>query len=183
MTLGVRTPERGADSRRRGKRAGTPRRATNPKTGGRAPTSKLDRPPVFFNLDSDDCVSEVSLWRSPTACRRSVGQVALLPQCCFGFLPVLSRVVASVLVLSAVASVFVLSSPVLASPAVSLFGLCGFLVSPAISDTSSQPTCGQEPMPGRMRISCHVFMMVYSCGPSFSSRLSWRQGSRCTLIG
>ena len=38
---------------------------------------KPDRPPLPFDLDLDDGVSKVSLWRSPTACRRSVGQVAL----------------------------------------------------------------------------------------------------------
>ena len=87
VRLGMRTPESGANSRERSKRAGTPRLATNPKTGGRLvqgtagtnPKTGQVPPQVLFNLDLNDCVSEVSSWRSPTACRRSVGQVALLP--------------------------------------------------------------------------------------------------------
>ena len=55
-----------------------PARATNPKTGGRLTQETAGSNPttgqaaVIFNLDLDDCASEVSLWRSPTACRRSV---------------------------------------------------------------------------------------------------------------
>ena len=81
VRLGMRTPESGANSRERSKRVGTSRGATNPKTGGRpaqgtaGTNRKTGEVPsqVLVNLDLNYCVSEVSLWRSPTACRRSVG--------------------------------------------------------------------------------------------------------------
>ena len=57
VRLGVRTPESGENSRRRSKRAGTPRRGTNPQNcrpqGTAGTNSKTGQvpPQVLFNLD------------------------------------------------------------------------------------------------------------------------------------
>ena len=90
VRLGMRTPESGANSRERSKRAGTPRLATNPKTGGRLaqgtagtnPKTGQVPPQVLFNLpqrlrvrgqfvEISYGVSEISWSGCPSACWRS----------------------------------------------------------------------------------------------------------------
>ena len=107
----------------------TPELAGDRPKGRRAPTQELDRYHNIFNLDLSDHVSEVDSWKSLTACRRSVGQVALLPvgdrwrgtqYTLHKYLCVLSWFPSG-----AVSCCLVLSCSVLSTPAVSLFGLCG----------------------------------------------------------